>query len=188
MWTRPRDDKEHAVTIVADLRLPSDHSSHHVEHPAAVPLEANMPKLSQYEIEREKNIARNQEVLEKLNIVGNLFPSKEVRRPKKPAAPKKRKAEVDENDDTSVGTSPSKIARTETGDEPLSGARRSARNAGKRVDYKAEQIRTLPGPVSSRNGSNRPGNAGPLGTGASSRKMHAFPSQAIRSGTDTYIH
>jgi E3 ubiquitin-protein ligase UHRF1 len=131
-----------------------------------------MPKLSQYEIERAKNIERNKALLATLEIHKDLFPPKEVHRPKKSAAPKKRKAEVDENDGASAGSTP-KVARTDSGDEPSSGARRSARNAGKKVDYRAEQIRSLPNPISSRN--RKPGNAGPLGTGASTRKMCAFP-------------
>ena len=123
-----------------------------------------MVKLSQYEITRNNNIARNKALLAGFDIPKDTFPAKEVRKPRKAAAPKKRKAEVDENDDASSF----KVPRTDTGDEPSSGARRSARNAGKRVDYKAEQIRSLPAPISIRN---KPGNEGPLRSGASSYKM-----------------
>jgi E3 ubiquitin-protein ligase UHRF1 len=126
-----------------------------------------MVKLSQYEINRNNNIARNLALLAGLDIHKDTVPPKEVRKPKKVAAPKKRKAEVDENDDASAA-SPSKVPRTDTGNEPSFGARRSARNTGKKVDYKAEQIRSLPAPISIRN---KPGNEGPLGSGASSRKM-----------------
>jgi E3 ubiquitin-protein ligase UHRF1 len=129
-----------------------------------------MPKLSQYEIDRANNIKKNNALLASLDIHKDIFPPKEVQRPKKIAAPKKRKAEVNENDDASVG-SPPKIARTDTGDELLSGARRSARNAGKKVDYRAEQVRSIPTPVSTRN---KPGNQGPLGSGASTRKMCVY--------------
>jgi E3 ubiquitin-protein ligase UHRF1 len=129
-----------------------------------------MPKLSQYEIDRIENIARNKALLDAL-VPKDLFPpTKEVRQPKKPTAPKKRKAEVDESEENSTESEP-KAARTDSGDEPSSGARRSARNAGKKIDYKAEQIRSLPSPISTRN---KPGNAGPLGSGASSRKMYAL--------------
>lgn len=127
-----------------------------------------MPKLSQYEIEREENIKRNNALLDALGI-SKVHP-KEGPKPKKAAPPKKRKAQVDENNDVSAG-SPPKIARTTSSDESLSGARRSARNAGKKVNYKAEQIRDIPVPISTRN---KAGNAGPLGSGASGRKMCAF--------------
>ncbi|KIM85290.1 hypothetical protein PILCRDRAFT_817291 [Piloderma croceum F 1598] len=129
-----------------------------------------MPKLSQYEIEREENIKRNSALLDALGIQ-KVHP-KEVPKPKKAVPPKKRKAEVDENNDASAG-SPPKIARTTSSDQPLSGARRSARNAGKKVDYKAEQIRVIPVPISTRN---KAGNAGPLGSGASGRKIVKFGS------------
>jgi hypothetical protein len=129
--------------------------------------EYNMPKLSHYEIEREENIKRNQALLDALGIP-KVHPEKAPK--PKAALPKKRKAKVDENDDASAG-SPPKIARTTSSDEPLSGARRSARNAGKKIDYKAEQIRSTPVPISTRN---KAGNAGPLGSGASGRKMCAF--------------
>jgi|SRR5882762_1321940 len=131
-----------------------------------------MPKLSQYELDRLQNIKRNMALLTSLDIHTDLFPPKEVRRPKKLAAPKKRKSE---NDDPS-GDSPPKFARTDITDEPLSGARRSARNAGKKINYTGEQIRSLPDPVSSR--SKKLGNAGPLGTG-SGNKMYVFPLYTI---------
>jgi E3 ubiquitin-protein ligase UHRF1 len=126
-----------------------------------------MPKLSQYEIDREQNIERNKAILAGLDLP--KIPPKETCQPKKPAARKKRKVEDDENNDVSAG-SPPKFARTTISDEPSSGARRSARNAGKKVDYKAERIRSVPVPISTRN---KPGNSGPLGSGASGHKMYA---------------
>jgi len=130
----------------------------------------NMPKISQYEIDREENIKRNNAVLESLGVTQVKVHPAKVPKPKKAAPLKKRKAEVDENDGVSAG-SPPKVARITSSDEPLSGARRSARNAGKKVDYKAEQLRVIPVPISTRN---KAGNAGPLGSGASGRKMCAF--------------
>jgi E3 ubiquitin-protein ligase UHRF1 len=133
-----------------------------------------MPQLSQYEKDRLANIERNKALLAslELDIPQNLFPQKEVRRPKKPAAPKKRRAEPDENDEAPK-ESPAKVARTDASDD-ASGVRRSARNAGKTVDYKSEKTGGLPLPLSVRNRNKKPGNAGPLGEGKGGKKMCVF--------------
>lgn len=131
-----------------------------------------MPKISQYELDREANIARNRALLATLDIPKDLFPPKEVRQPKKSAASKKRRAEVDESTEEPED-SPPKVARTDSGHEP-SGARRSARNAGKTVDYKSERNGGLPLPVTARNRSKKQGNTGPLGTGNGGKKMYGF--------------
>lgn len=133
------------------------------------------PKMSQYEIEREANIARNAALLASMGLTKDskdLFPV-QAKKPKqkKVVVPVKRKAE-----DESAEEARPKIARTDSDDAPSSGTRRSARNAGKTVDYKAEANRGLPEPLAA--GSFKPGNSGPVGVG-SGKKMYVFPNDNI---------
>lgn len=139
-------------------------------------------KVSKYEIERNANIARNKAVLAELDIRMDLFPPKEVRQPKKSTTSQKRpRAETDENIDEPK-QSPPKIARTESIDRP-SGARRSARNAGKIIDYKSGKSDGGPLPLIVRNHSNKPGNAGPIGEGRArgGKKMYGVLTSSFLS-------
>lgn len=122
--------------------------------------------ISQYEIERAANIERNKAILAKLEIPKDIFPVKAAQKPKKSTAPKKRKVEIDETSEDS----PAKFSRTDSDEAPSAGSRRSARNAGKKIDYKAELYRGLPPPVAGH--SSKPGNTGPLGAGGSGKKMY----------------
>ncbi|KAJ3510465.1 hypothetical protein NMY22_g15976 [Coprinellus aureogranulatus] len=63
-----------------------------------------MVQLSAYELERERNIARNRELLEKLGLDKPAFEKKEQPRKKAPQQ-KKRKAEVVEADDSGAESS-----------------------------------------------------------------------------------
>ncbi|KAF7966629.1 hypothetical protein HWV62_37539 [Athelia sp. TMB] len=135
-----------------------------------------MAKISQYERDRDANIARNKALLASLNIEQIPFDEpKEVRRPKKSAASKKRKAEpvIEETTDENAP----KIARTDSeNDGPASRTRRSARNAGKTVDYKSEHLRSqLPAPLTGSRGG-LTGNEGPLRTGSNIKKIVQFGS------------
>lgn len=131
-----------------------------------------MAKISDYEKEREANIARNKALLASLGLEKptTFDEPKEVRRPKKTAVSKKRKAEptTEETGDQSVP----KVARTDSdNDGPSSGTRRrSARNTGKTVDYKSEQLRSLPAPLTGRREEGT-GNEGPLRSGSGINKM-----------------
>ncbi|KAJ7293610.1 PUA-like domain-containing protein [Mycena rebaudengoi] len=119
--------------------------------------------VSDYERQRDRNIARNRELLKSLGLDAPLIEPKE-KKPK--AAPKKRKPEPTDDSDSR----PTKAARTgqeglqesDTGDTP-SAVRRSSRNAGKTVDYKAEHQGGAPVPVSFKSGVRTTENAGPLG-------------------------
>jgi E3 ubiquitin-protein ligase UHRF1 len=93
------------------------------------------PKYN-YEAVREANIKRNKELLEALKLdldVAELAPPKPAAKPKQTSAKKRKErppAETPENDTV-------KHARTE---ENRDGPRRSARNSGKTIDYKSENI------------------------------------------------
>lgn len=129
--------------------------------------------LSQYEIEREANMARNAALLTSLGLTNDskdLFPV-QTKKPKKVTAPVKRKAK-----DAADEEERPKVARTDSDDAPTSGTRRSARNAGKTVDYKAEINRGLPEPAAAR--SMEPGNSGPVGAG-SGKKMYVFLDDSV---------
>ena len=133
------------------------------------------PKLSQYEIDREANIARNAALLASLGLTKDcreLFPVQAPKQPnlKKVVVPVKRKAE------DSVAEERPKVARSDSDDAPTSGTRRSARNAGKTVDYKAGINRGPSESLAAR--SQKPGNSGPVGVG-SGKKMYVFPNDSV---------
>ena len=132
------------------------------------------PKLSQYEIDREANIARNAALLASLGLTKDrreLFPV-QPKQPnlKKVVVPFKRKAE------DSVAEERPKVARSDSDDAPTSGTRRSARNAGKTVDYKAGINRGPSESLAAR--SQKPGNSGPVGVG-SGKKMYVVPNDRV---------
>ncbi|KAF8922522.1 PUA-like domain-containing protein [Mucidula mucida] len=100
--------------------------------------------VSEYERQRDANIARNKALLKSLGLDTPLFEPKEKIIPK-PKAPKKRKEPP----------TPEESGPT----------RRSARNRGKKVDYKSEQKISSPMPISFQAGIRVSGNEGPLGSG-----------------------
>jgi E3 ubiquitin-protein ligase UHRF1 len=114
--------------------------------------------MSDYYAEREANVERNKLLLESLGLEQPFFGPKETPAKKRTAAPKKRKAPAD------AEAEPSKAQRTDSSDVTLSGTRRSARNMGKKVDYKAERVEDPFGvPASIKSGVRRVANEGPLG-------------------------
>ena len=134
------------------------------------------PKLSQYEIDREANIAKNRALLADLELTNDSKELFTVKAPKQPrrknvVAPVKRKAEDEVAEEHHL-----KVARSDSDVTPASKTRRSARNAGKTVDYKAEIKRGLSEPLAAR--SQKPGNSGPVGVG-SGKKMYAFPDNCV---------
>lgn len=103
-----------------------------------------MPKLTDYELQREQKIAANRRLLESLGLtdLNNLIPTRapstkpDSKLKVKSELQKKRKAKtdvVDENDENGVDV-PKKSARTN--DAENGPVRRSQRNAGKEIDYK----------------------------------------------------
>ncbi|KAF8745537.1 hypothetical protein AX14_006861 [Amanita brunnescens Koide BX004] len=100
----------------------------------------------EYEKQRQINMEKNHELLKSLGLhEPGLFEQKEKR-----VKTKKRKTEDDETHRIA------KVQRPAV--EPEGGVRRSARNAGKVIDYDAEIQRSLPEPLSGRTG-----NEGPVG-------------------------
>ncbi|KAJ3526876.1 hypothetical protein NMY22_g9996 [Coprinellus aureogranulatus] len=91
---------------------------------------SDMVQLSAYELERERNIARNSELLEKLGLDKPAFEKKELARKKAPQQ-KKRKAEAVE---AKGPERPAKASRRAGEDSPpREGPRRSSRIAGKKI-------------------------------------------------------
>ncbi|EAU93010.2 hypothetical protein CC1G_06730 [Coprinopsis cinerea okayama7 len=108
-----------------------------------------MPALSEYERQRQENIKRNQELLKSLGLDGPISALLEPKAQKTKPAPKKskkRKTEAQELGDTRNGDDTeepaSKAQRSEQANDvseaPIPGPRRSARNAGKKIDYTKE--------------------------------------------------
>jgi E3 ubiquitin-protein ligase UHRF1 len=91
---------------------------------------------SAYELDRQRNIERNQKILADLGLDKPFFEPKEKRRPPK-SVQKKRKASTDQNDNDAAP--PVKVTRITSSEELATGVRRSQRNAGKTIDYKGEQ-------------------------------------------------
>ncbi|KAK1217637.1 hypothetical protein PQX77_019710 [Marasmius sp. AFHP31] len=135
-----------------------------------------MPALSAYEEQRLQNIERNKEVLKSLGLDKPFFEPKERRKPKAP--PKKRKANTyeDASDGTSSGSpEPVKKPRVAAADDvsTTNGPRRSSRNAGKTVDYKAERVLSDPVPISVEAGIKKVWNTGPQGGGGlNGKRVH----------------
>jgi len=85
--------------------------------------------MSEYEREKEENIARNKLLLADLGLDKPFFEPKETRQ----APTKKRKAPADK--EPSDRSSPAKVSRVVSEGES-SELRRSQRNVGKSIDYK----------------------------------------------------
>ncbi|KAJ6610025.1 PUA-like domain-containing protein [Mycena sp. CBHHK59/15] len=123
-----------------------------------------------YEKRRELTIARNKEMLKSLGLDKPFFELKEIKRTKK-AAPMKRKSIAE--DDISHSAKVARRDLPESGtnnDTPPAAVRRSSRNEGKKVDYKAEQQRAAPLPVSFTSGIRDTENTGPLRQGG--KRVH----------------
>jgi E3 ubiquitin-protein ligase UHRF1 len=98
-----------------------------------------------YAEEREQNIARNRKLLAGLDI-GPLKPKYEPKENlKKKATAKKRRSPSLDNDGSEEP--PKKISRAPDDSNASEGARRSSRLAGRTVDYKQEQDRGVPEPI-----------------------------------------
>jgi E3 ubiquitin-protein ligase UHRF1 len=98
-----------------------------------------------YAKEREQNIARNKALLDDLGI-DPLRPKREPKENlRKQVAAKKRKSPLLENDE--LEEPPKKVSCIANDSNEQGGARRSSRLAGKTVDYKQEQDRGVPEPV-----------------------------------------
>jgi len=101
---------------------------------------------------------QNKELLKSLGLDKPLFEPKE--KPSKTNTEiKKRKAHAVVSEDTE----PSKVPRIYSELVPITGVRRSSRNAGKRIDYNAEQQLRHSLPLSYSSGVKVMENTGPLG-------------------------
>jgi hypothetical protein len=102
-----------------------------------------------YEKARNENIKRNREALLALGLdeLKAYVPPKAT---KKAPAAKSRKRKSPPLQDADEDESKAKALKTRAAQEitNTSGVRRSARNAGKEVDYKSEIVRTLPEVIS----------------------------------------
>jgi len=116
--------------------------------------------MSNYERQRQLNIEKNKAILKSMGLDKPFFEPKENPHKAK-AAVKKRKSTA--NDDESLQPPAPKISRTEPTDVVDAGVRRSARHAGKTIDYAAEQKRSASIPISFKSGIRGTDNAGPLG-------------------------
>ena len=93
-------------------------------------------------------------------------PKEKPRKPKAPKETKKRKEPETVNEDEPA----SKAAREDNTVEDTGPVRRSARNKGKSVDYKAEQTKVSAMPIAFQAGIRQTGNDGPLGSSAGTRR------------------
>ncbi|KZT30410.1 hypothetical protein NEOLEDRAFT_1144074 [Neolentinus lepideus HHB14362 ss-1] len=92
-----------------------------------------------YEVQRQKNIDANSALLQQMGLEVPFFPKEKPR--KRSAAPKKRMSASAGEDNVDGENRPAKTARTSSDNTTnTEGPRRSARNAGKKVDYKSEQL------------------------------------------------
>ncbi|KAH8828058.1 PUA-like domain-containing protein [Flagelloscypha sp. PMI_526] len=131
-----------------------------------------MPKISKYELEREANIARNMEFLKSLGLDKPMFEPREVK-PKPARKPAKRKeAPTESSPESTEEPSRSKVARLEGDESASAGTRRSARNAGKKVDYSKEVVVESPMPISFTSGVKTTDHQGPLGSEEGTKRRH----------------
>lgn len=101
--------------------------------------------MMSYAEERERNIARNRELLNNLDI-DPLKPKFEPREhSKKKAVLKKRRSPSPDSD--GLEEPPKKVLHMPDDDNVSRGARRSSRLAGRTVDYTQEQDRGVPEPI-----------------------------------------
>ncbi|KAJ7630973.1 PUA-like domain-containing protein [Roridomyces roridus] len=128
--------------------------------------------VSDFERKRLQNQERNKLLLAQLGLDQPIVQPKAAR-PQKPKAPtKKRKLE----DDAAESPRPKAARKDSTDLASESGGdgtlRRSSRNQGKTVDYKAEHQGRQPIPVSFASGVRTTENEGPLGREAGSKRLH----------------
>jgi E3 ubiquitin-protein ligase UHRF1 len=126
--------------------------------------------MADYEAQRQANIERNQKLLESLGLADSFFPPKAKSKKKTVEKPAKKRKSIAVQDDGTPIPSAHKVARTDTSDTAGSGARRSARNIGKTVDYNSEQLRAAPVPASVQSGIRKVDNSGPMGSEGGKRK------------------
>ena len=104
-----------------------------------------------YEKRRDENIQRNKELLLALELeeLKAYVPPKTTKKDLVPAA-KSRKRKSPPQDAEGENESNTKVLKTRAaeGITDASGVRRSARNAGKVVDYKSEVVKTFPEAIS----------------------------------------
>ncbi|KAG7099245.1 hypothetical protein E1B28_001108 [Marasmius oreades] len=131
-----------------------------------------MPALSEYEEQRLKNIERNKALLKELGLDTPKFEPTTTRTKTQKVSNKKRKTCPSE--DTANGIlSPVKVFRETEMDDASTGLRRSSRNAGKTVDYKAERVISDPTLISVETGIRKVWNAGPQGGGGlNGKRVH----------------
>jgi E3 ubiquitin-protein ligase UHRF1 len=126
--------------------------------------------LSAYERRREENRAMNQKLLEEmdlLNLQQSLFEQKEKAKKRRPS--KKRKEPPPEAD-YQEEEEPVKAPRRDETDTPANGCRRSARNAGRKIDYKAELVQSMRDPDALLTA--RKSKSGPHGRPSGSKRIH----------------
>ncbi|KIL70800.1 hypothetical protein M378DRAFT_155736 [Amanita muscaria Koide BX008] len=112
-----------------------------------------------YEKQRESYIQKNKALLKELGLDKPKFERKEKPRRKSKSVPRKRVFESEEDDESKPAQ---KTQRTSVeSDVAATGIRRSARNAGKCVDYKSEHHKGTPEPLM-RN--HKSGNEGQMGS------------------------
>ncbi|KAJ7899158.1 PUA-like domain-containing protein, partial [Mycena olivaceomarginata] len=123
---------------------------------------------SDYEKQRLLNMERNKALLREMAFFLNQKKSKGRR------ATSKKRPSVEEHENApspkASRTQSVKSRNSEVGE--ASAVRRSSRNAGKTVDYKAEHQRGSPLPVSFTSGVRSTENTGPLGREAGSKRLH----------------
>ncbi|KAG9222839.1 hypothetical protein PLEOSDRAFT_1101745 [Pleurotus ostreatus PC15] len=113
--------------------------------------------ISEYERQRDENIARNQKLLEELGLDKPIFEPVESKRPAK-AKRTDKKRKVDDTDVT-----PDAPKRVKSSEIPEGGVRRSGRNVGKSIDYKKEVVRAPTVSAAVQSGIKSVENEGPMG-------------------------
>ena len=102
-----------------------------------------------YEKSREENIKRNRDILLALGLdeLKTYVPPKATRKDVAPAAKSRKRKSPPAEDDVDIGI---KAVKTRAAQDitNTSGVRRSARNAGKTVDYNSEVVQSVPEVVS----------------------------------------
>ncbi|KAJ6575149.1 PUA-like domain-containing protein [Mycena capillaripes] len=124
--------------------------------------------VSDYERQRLLNIDKNKALLMAMGLDKPFFEPKEVKRPKASA---KRKA-VEEHDSVPSAKASRLEPVKSQGVGDTSTVRRSSRNTGKTVDYKAEHHGGSPTPISFKSGVRNTENTGPLGREGGSKRVH----------------
>ncbi|KAF9270246.1 hypothetical protein L218DRAFT_23267 [Marasmius fiardii PR-910] len=134
-----------------------------------------MPPLSKYEQQRLENIERNKALLRQLGLDKPKFEPKTSRKKPPKESTKKRKTRESEYEETTEDSpSSAKVSRgTPTNDVSAGTLRRSSRNTGKTVDYKAERVISDPIPTSVEAGIKKVWNTGPQGGGGlNGKRVH----------------